>query len=281
MNNVANDSNSSRNDSTWTGMVAVDDTALAVTDTGGPGRPVLYLNGSYATQRSWRPVISELGTDWRHITYDERARGKSKKSTDYSFEGCLRDIDAVLAARGVQRPLLVGWSYGAALALHWATRNPDRVAGVIMVDGGYPWDYLATVDNGDRDAGKEEIRRLFRRMRVPMAMASLLGLAARMNPAQAAEVNIELNEIVAASDPVFDLVTFPMRFIVGSGAAQGATEEGHAAMRATLDPVLARNPNVRVSAKVASNHTGIVRKDFRAIAAAVREVAAAHHTAGH
>lgn len=259
----------------WTGLVSVDDTALAVSDSGGTGRPVIYLNGSYATQRSWKPVIAELGSGLRHITFDERARGKSKKSADYSFEACLRDIDAIVAARGVQRPLLVGWSYGAALASHWATRHPDRVAGVVMVDGGYPWDYLATVDNGDREAGKAEIRRLFRKMRIPMAIAGLLGFAARMSASQAAEVNIELNEIVAASDPVFDLVTFPMRFIVGSGAAQGATEEGHAAMRATLDPILARNPHVQLGAKVASNHTGIVRKDFRAIAAAVREVAVA------
>jgi hypothetical protein len=36
--------------SAWTGMVPVDDTALAVTDTGGPGRAVVYLNGSYASQ---------------------------------------------------------------------------------------------------------------------------------------------------------------------------------------------------------------------------------------
>jgi pimeloyl-ACP methyl ester carboxylesterase len=277
MSNTANNIN---NDSAWTGMVSVDDTALAVTDTGGSGRPVIYLNGSYATQRSWRPVISELGTGYRHITFDERSRGKSRKSADYSFEACLRDIDAVVTARGLQRPLIVGWSYGAALAVHWATRNPGRVAGVVMVDGGYPWDYLATVDNGDREAGHEEIRRLFRKLRVPMFIAGALGFAARMSAAQAAEVNIELNEIVAASGPVFDLVTFPMRFVVGSGAAQGATEEGHAAMRATLDPVLARNPNVQVSAKVTSNHTGIVRKDFRAIATAAREVAAASDTAG-
>jgi pimeloyl-ACP methyl ester carboxylesterase len=66
--------------STWTGMVPVDDTALAVTDTGGPGRPVVYLNGSYADQSHWRRVIAELGSDYRHITYDERARGKSKRS---------------------------------------------------------------------------------------------------------------------------------------------------------------------------------------------------------
>jgi hypothetical protein len=32
---------------TWTGMVPVDDTALAVTDTGGPGAPVVYLNGQF------------------------------------------------------------------------------------------------------------------------------------------------------------------------------------------------------------------------------------------
>jgi hypothetical protein len=33
--------------SAWTGMVPVDDTALAVTDTGGAGRPVLYANGHF------------------------------------------------------------------------------------------------------------------------------------------------------------------------------------------------------------------------------------------
>ncbi|GAA5018575.1 hypothetical protein [Actinopolymorpha pittospori] len=36
-------------------MVRVDDTALAVTDTDGPGIPEVYLNGSYASQRSQAP----------------------------------------------------------------------------------------------------------------------------------------------------------------------------------------------------------------------------------
>jgi pimeloyl-ACP methyl ester carboxylesterase len=258
--------------SSWTGLVPVEDTALAVTDTGGPGTPVVYLNGSYTSQPGWRPVITELGSDYRHITFDERARGKSKRSSDYSFEACIRDIDAVLAARKVERPLLVGWSYGAAVALHWGTRNPDRVAGVVMVDGGYPWDYLATVEGG-REAAKEHIRKLFRRYRWAMPIARLMGNGARMSAADQAEINIELNEIVAAGDPVFDLVSFPMRFVVGEGGALGATEEGHTAMRATLNPVLARNLNVKVSATVASNHSAIVRKDFRAVAAAVNEVA--------
>lgn len=255
-----------------TTMIRVEDTELAVTDTGGTGRPVVYLNGSYATRKNWRHVIAELGPGYRHITFDERARGKSKRSADYSFEACLRDIDAVLAATGAENPIIVGWSYGAALALHWSTRNPGRLAGAVMVDGGYPWDYLATVEGG-REAGKEQIRKMFRQFGWIMPLVRPLGMAARMSADAHAEINIELNEIVAESEPVFDLVTFPMRFVVATGASLGGTEEGLAAMRATLDPILARNPNVRVSSTVGSKHTTIVRKDFRAIAAAVREVA--------
>jgi pimeloyl-ACP methyl ester carboxylesterase len=255
--------------STWTGMVEVEDTALAVTDTGGSGGSVVYLNGAFSSQADWRHVITELGSEWRHVTYDERSRGGSKPSTDYSFEACVRDLDEVLEARRIDRALLVGWSYGAEVALHWATRNPDRVAGVVMVDGGYPWDYFASLP-GD---GRVQIRRMFRRLRWVMPLARAFGMAARMSAREHAEINIELNEIVAASDPVFDKVTFPMRFVVASGASLGGGAEGFAAMRAALDPILTRNPQVRVSARVKSKHTTVVRKDFVAIAAAIREVA--------
>lgn len=33
-------------------MIPFEDTALAVTDTGGPARPVVYLNGSMPTSRT-------------------------------------------------------------------------------------------------------------------------------------------------------------------------------------------------------------------------------------
>jgi hypothetical protein len=34
----------------WTGLILIDDTALACTDTGGTGIPIVYLNGQFATQ---------------------------------------------------------------------------------------------------------------------------------------------------------------------------------------------------------------------------------------
>ncbi|WP_405856474.1 alpha/beta fold hydrolase [Streptomyces sp. NBC_00090] len=253
----------------WTGTVSVDDTTLAVTDTGGPGRPVVYLNGSYADRSHWRRVITELGVDHRHITYDERARGKSGLSADYSFEACLRDLDAVLTARGVERPILVGWSYGAMLAVHWAARNPDRVLGVVSVDGALPHSWLD-------EATKTQVRKLFRRLSPLFPVARRLGMAARMSAEQHAEINIEVNELCApaALDPVFDSLTVPTRYVLATGGNLGGDAELMEKIRGNLAPVVARNPHVRLSAKVASNHSKILRKDYRAVAAAARDIAA-------
>jgi len=256
-------------DSPWTGMVPVEDTALAVTDTGGTGIPVIYLNGSYANQKHWRRVIADLGPGWRHITYDERARGRSRRSADYSFEACVRDVGAVLAARGVDRPILVGWSYGAVVGVHWASRNPHRAVGVVPADGAYPYDLFNSTS-----MTRDDVRRLFRRLSWAFPVARPLGLAARMSGDQHAEVNIELNEVVAEIDTVLDNLTVPVRWVVASGGNLGGEADEMQVQRANLGPVLARNPNIKVSATVASNHSKLLSKDFRAIANAVREVAA-------
>jgi pimeloyl-ACP methyl ester carboxylesterase len=203
-----------------TGTVPVDDTALYVTDTGGPGRPVVYLNGAYADQSHWRRVIADLGSDYRHITYDERARGKSERSGDYSFDAF-----------------------------------PVGVTG---------------------EEGRERIRKLFRRMRLLFPIAARLGLAARMTADQHADVNIELNEIAAASVLVLDRLTCPVRFVLATGKSLGTRDGEMEQGRTTLDPVLARNPSLKVSTKVASNHSNILRNDSPAVAQAVRETAAAY-----
>jgi hypothetical protein len=124
------------------------------------------------------------------------------------------------------------------------------------------------------EEGRARIRKLFRRWRLLFPIASRLGLAARMTADQHAEVNIELNEIAAASVPVLDRMTCPVRFVLATGDSLGSQKGEMERARAALDPVLARNPNLKVSAKVASNHSKILRKDFSAVAQAVRELAA-------
>ncbi|MEU2915095.1 alpha/beta fold hydrolase [Streptomyces massasporeus] len=260
--------NTSPQQTLWTGMVPVEDTALAVTDAGGPGTPVVYLNGQFATQGYWRHTLAQLGPGWRHITYDERARGKSKRSADYSFEAAVRDVDAVLAARGVDRALLVGWSYGAVVAAHWAARNPDRTVGAILVDGAFPYDWLD-------DAMEQRIRKLFRRMGWVLPLLRPTGLAPRMTAEEQANSNIELGRLSRAHElgPVLDGITVPVRYVVASGTSFGSRGDEQERIRAGLKAVTARNANID-SVKVASHHGAILRKDSPAIADAVREVAA-------
>jgi pimeloyl-ACP methyl ester carboxylesterase len=263
------DNDTSSTGSRWTGMVPVDDTALAVTDTGGPGTPVVYLNGQFATQGYWRRVLAELGTGWRHITYDERARGRSRRSADYSFEAAVRDVDAVLAARGVDRALLVGWSYGACVAAHWARRNPGRTVGAVLVDGAFPYDWLD-------EAMEQRIRKLFRRMGWFTPLLRPTGLTPRMTAEQQADSNIELGRLSRERElgPVLDDITVPVRYVVASGTSFGSRGDEQERIRTSLEKVTARNANIKVSAKVAANHGAILKKDFRAVAEAVREVAA-------
>src|SRR4029077_2446797 len=105
--------------STWAGLLPVDDTALAVTDTGGPGIPVVYLNGQFATQGYWRRGIAELETGWRHIPYDERARGKTAKRAGGLFlRGRRRGCRCRSRGHGRGPSSAGGWPYGAVVAAH-------------------------------------------------------------------------------------------------------------------------------------------------------------------
>lgn len=247
-------------------MIKVEDTALSVADSGGSGRPVVYLNGAYANWKHFKPVIAALGNDFRHITFDARARGKSKQSADYSFAAGLRDIDAVLEATGAERPILVGWSYGATLAAHWAEQNPDRVGGVVAVDGAMPYGLTG-------EEGAERIRQLFSKMRLLLPLVRPFGLAARMSLEEHIEVNIEINGIAAEMAPVLERITCPLRYVLATGSNLGGAAEEMEAARASLEPVLAVNPNLQIAAKVPSNHSHILRKDFAAVADAVRATA--------
>jgi pimeloyl-ACP methyl ester carboxylesterase len=264
MQNLQNNSNS-----TWTGMIAIDDTELAVTDTGGQGIPIVYLNGQFANQGYWKKVIAELGTNFRHITYDERARGKSKKSADYSFATCVSDVYAILAARGVDKVLVVGWSYGAYIASHWVNQNSQRALGAVMVDAPYP-------DNWLDDAMERRIRKQFKMFSWFFPILRPFGITPQMSADQCADINIELGRVSSESElfPILENIKVPLRYVVATGKSMGNQEGELDKIRASLDSVIASNPKIKISAKVPSNHDAILTKDFRAVADTVREIIA-------
>jgi pimeloyl-ACP methyl ester carboxylesterase/DNA-binding winged helix-turn-helix (wHTH) protein len=86
----------------------------------------------------WAPFLHRLASHSRLIRYDSRGNGLSDREVaDISFAAFARDLDAVVAAAGVERAALLGMSQGASIAIDYAVRHPERVSKLILL-GGYP-----------------------------------------------------------------------------------------------------------------------------------------------
>jgi pimeloyl-ACP methyl ester carboxylesterase len=242
--------------------IPVADTVLDANDTEGEGFPLLLLSGQFATQRAWKGLLRLLGDRYRVVAYDTRARGRSGTSKDYSFASNVDDVSAVLEATGIRRPVLVGWSYGAAIAVRHAALHPGAVSGIVSIDGAFP---MAPIDQAER----ERIRKMWRWMALLMKVAAAFGLSARMSAAQAAESNIELLDVLAELAADFEQIRCPVAFIVGTGKHMGAREEEVQKMRAGIDPIVESRPNVTVFATVPASHTQILAKHPDTIVAAI------------
>lgn len=123
------------------------------------------------------------------------------------------------------------------------------------------------------DAFRDRVRKLFRRSAIPIKILGALGLGTRMSAAQAAEANIELNELSAEIGAAYAQTQWPVAVIKGTGKHFGATEEEMSRVRAKIDPIVASHPNVTIFSTVPSNHSRILAKDSETIAAAIDAVA--------
>src|SRR5882672_1695086 len=85
----------------------------------------------------WGPLLQQLAVDRTVLRYDQRGTGLSDWDVqDVSFEAWLGDLERVVDAAGFERFPLLGLSQGAALAIAYAHRHPERVSRLVL-HGGY------------------------------------------------------------------------------------------------------------------------------------------------
>lgn len=86
----------------------------------------------------WSHWIRFLGEHYRYIRYDERGCGLSEwRSDGQTLDGWVADLETVVDAAGLDRPFtLLGISQGAATAIAYTVRHPERVSRLILY-GGY------------------------------------------------------------------------------------------------------------------------------------------------
>src|SRR3954453_1267779 len=105
-------------------MIPAADTRLYAVDAPGGAPAVLFLSGGFGTVRNWSHVIRSLDGKYRTVRFDARARGKSGRSSDYSVRAAVDDIGRVIDATGIERPIPVGGSPGAPIAVPYRARHP-------------------------------------------------------------------------------------------------------------------------------------------------------------
>lgn len=120
--------------------VAVDGGQLATSRFGAAhaGAPlVLAIHGITSTSRTWLATARALGDRAALAAVDLRGRGRSAELPPHvGLDAHVRDMLAVLDAVGLEHAVVVGHSLGAYIAARLATAHPERVARLVLVDGG-------------------------------------------------------------------------------------------------------------------------------------------------
>jgi pimeloyl-ACP methyl ester carboxylesterase len=118
-----------------------DGLKLHYRDYAGPdGRPpIICIPGLTRNARDFEGVAERLAGDWRLICVELRGRGESgyaRESASYVPLTYLQDMEALIAALGLERFVLFGTSLGGLITMLLAAAGRERIAGALLNDIG-------------------------------------------------------------------------------------------------------------------------------------------------
>jgi pimeloyl-ACP methyl ester carboxylesterase len=107
---------------------------------GVPGKPVIAVHGITANAYSFGPLADQLaGADGPADLYAPDLRGRAASGRvggPYGLATHADDLVALMDHLGIDSSVIVGHSMGGFVAVVTAALHPDRVRGVLLVDGG-------------------------------------------------------------------------------------------------------------------------------------------------
>lgn len=107
----------------------------------GSGEAVLLLHGFPEFWYGWRKQIPELSKKYRVIAPDMRGYNlsdKPEKIGDYNIDMLAADIAGLVKSLGLQKVILVGHDWGAAVAWATAAMHPEVVSKLAILNVPHP-----------------------------------------------------------------------------------------------------------------------------------------------
>ena len=98
--------------------------------------PILFVHGLSYFSYDWLTVAAALGADRECAAVDLRGFGDSDRSPagDYSVPSMAQDLVNLLDHLGWKRAVVLGHSMGGRSSAYLAAKQPQRVAGLVLVD---------------------------------------------------------------------------------------------------------------------------------------------------
>lgn len=105
-------------------------------ETHGRGRPLLLIHAISAGAGMWSAQVERFSKDHRVIVFDARGVDRSGPIRGWRRvrDQITEDIAQLLAHLGEERATVCGVSFGGVIAQHFATRHPERVEKLVIVD---------------------------------------------------------------------------------------------------------------------------------------------------
>ena len=104
-------------------------------DTGGTIGPIVLAHGLLMDQEMFAPQIEARVPGSRIITWDARCHGQTETTNDpFTYWDLADDLRGLLDHLGIERAVIGGMGQGGFVALRFALKHPERVAGLILVD---------------------------------------------------------------------------------------------------------------------------------------------------
>lgn len=150
-------------------VLSVRETSLFYT-THGAGPPIVCMHGGLGLDHSYlREWLDPLGSRAALVYYDHRGNGRSERPPsldDVDHATWVEDAEALRAALGHDKMVLLGHSHGSFLALEYAARYPQHLAGLVLVSAVPRFDYVDVVlaNAEKRAASKQQLEILHARM---------------------------------------------------------------------------------------------------------------------
>lgn len=97
--------------------------------------PVIFLHGFPFSHAMWEPQMQAVGARYRAIAYDLRGHGESSVGDgQYSMEGHVDDLLALMDHLQIASCIAVGLSMGGYVVLRALERNPTRFRAAVLCD---------------------------------------------------------------------------------------------------------------------------------------------------